>query len=74
MRKKVGLIITMLGIISLLKPNLDFKEVIYDIQFQWERYWPYILILIGIYLQKFQLYHARPKKGRKSSHKRFKKA
>lgn len=50
MRERIGVIIGIAGIILLIKPDLDYHQILLDLNDEVIRYWPVGLIFIGMFL------------------------
>ena len=50
MRERAGLIITITGLILLIKPNFDFEQMVMSFNYIVANYWPAGLILLGLLL------------------------
>ncbi|MEG0265876.1 MAG: hypothetical protein RSC93_11595 [Erysipelotrichaceae bacterium] len=51
MRRTLGIAISVVGILLLIKPDYNFKELISEGTSFLNQYWPILLILIGLYVQ-----------------------
>lgn len=50
MRKRVGLILLLTGLMLLIKPNFDFDQVMLALNYFVANYWPLGLIAVGALL------------------------
>lgn len=60
MQRRVGIIMTITGIILLLKPNFDIDQLMLSFNFLASKYWPIALVALGILLQT----DSKPKRTR----------
>lgn len=51
MKRKIGVIATLIGILLLIRPNFDMKDFMEASTYILIRYWPIILIAFGVFLQ-----------------------
>ena len=66
MRKKIGMAMTIAGLLLYFQPNFDVEQIVYYFQFLCDRYWPLALAAGGFYLMNFQLYHPSLHRRKKS--------
>lgn len=51
MKRIIGLIGVLLGILFLIKPGFDVLQLLEALSYLSVRYWPILLIVFGVYLQ-----------------------
>ncbi|MEG0981676.1 MAG: hypothetical protein RSA96_03835 [Erysipelotrichaceae bacterium] len=51
MRRTLGILISLIGILLLIKPDYPLRELIENSSSFMNQYWPVLLILIGLYVQ-----------------------
>lgn len=47
MRQRAGMILCVTGIVLLVKPNFDFEQIIYQLNYVIVHYWPVFLVITG---------------------------
>lgn len=51
MKRKIGLVATLVGILLLIKPSFNLLDFFEASSYMFIRYWPIILIAFGVFLQ-----------------------
>ncbi|MEG0423420.1 MAG: hypothetical protein RR524_02620 [Erysipelotrichaceae bacterium] len=51
MRRILGILISLIGTLLLIKPDYPLRELIENSSSFMNQYWPVLLILIGLYVQ-----------------------
>lgn len=47
MRKRVGIVLVLTGLVLLLKPNFDFDQLMMAFNYTMANYWPLGFVIIG---------------------------
>ena len=55
MLKKMGVTLIAVGLILCFKPNFAFEQVMYYLQYMVDRYWAFILVIMGISVYQYAL-------------------
>lgn len=50
MRKRIGIILCLTGIMLLVKPNFDLKQIMMQVNYIIANYWPLALVIVGLLL------------------------
>lgn len=50
MRKRIGIILAITGLVLLVKPNFDFDQIMLMVNYIIANYWPLGLIIVGVLL------------------------